>query len=162
MLERVQARLNLFEPSLMTTVHGLVLNHLRPAGYSSRSWSDGAIRRLLRDVGGGPGFDLLMQLSRADLTTKNPKKRAACERNSARLVEHVERIIAEDAAPKPKLPKLTMGLIKDRVAAKPGPWLNALRAELEALMLAGVLLVDQEPAYYVEAGLRLVEQHAGP
>jgi hypothetical protein len=53
-----------------------------------------------------------------------------------------------------------MGIIMEKVAARPGPWLQAVREQLEAMMKAGVLLANQPTDYYVKAGLDIVEQAA--
>lgn len=160
MVERMDARLGLFhdEPVLLDVVRGLVLNHLRPASYS-RSWTDSGVRRLVADLGGPAGFRRLMALSRADLTTKNPRKRATCERRASELEARVAAVLARDG--RPRLPKGTMGIVMSRVAAPPGPWLNAVREELEAMMAAGLLEADREAEHYVTKALELVEAHAG-
>jgi poly(A) polymerase len=163
MLDRIDQRLDLFrdEASLFTTVRSLVLNHLRPAGYK-KSWSDSGVRRLLTDLGGLRNFERLMTLSRADLTTKNPNKRDRALARGRELEVRVAQVYAADHVP--KLPKGVMGEVLKRVAVRPGAWCNVVRDELEAMMLAGVLEVGREVGYYVEAGLKLVEEkaeHAG-
>lgn len=159
MLDRIEERLDLFQDddSLFITVRLLVLNHLRPAGYK-KSWSDSGVRRLLTDLGGMRNFERLMALSRADLTTKNANKRERALARGRELEARVKQIYADDTAP--KLPKGTMGVIMSKVAAKPGPWLNDLRDQLETLMRSGLLLVDQDVEYYVDAGLKIIEQVA--
>lgn len=157
MFDSLNARMNLFagETALTRTVRYLILEHLRPAGYSDK-WTDSAIRRLVTECGDVDFFKKLMSLSRADLTTKNPTKRRRCEMNADELEARVISIILNDNAP--KLPKGTMGFIMKKVAAKPGPWLQAVREQLEAMLKAGILLPDQPVDYYVKAGISIVEQ----
>jgi poly(A) polymerase len=159
MLDRIDQRLDLFrdDSSLFTTVRSLVLNHLRPAGYKA-SWTDSGVRRLLTDVGGLRGFERLMSLSRADLTTKNPNKRDRAIARGNELEARVAQVYAADRAP--KLPKGVMGEVLKRVATKPGAWCNVVRDELEAMMLAGVLEAGRDVSYYVEAGIRFIEEKA--
>lgn len=157
MLDRIEQRLDLFQDddSLFITVRLLVLNHLRPAGYK-KTWSDSGVRRLLNDLGGMRNFERLMALSRADLTTKNAAKRDRALARGRELEERVKAIYAQDNAP--RLPKGTMGVLMSKVAAKPGPWLNAVRAELESAMAAGLIPADKEVDFYVAEGLKLVQQ----
>lgn len=159
MVDSLNDRTKLFadDVALLRTVRYLVLEHLRPAGYNPE-WTDSAVRRLVTECGDTRFFEKLMLLSRADLTTKNPKKRDRAMARANELEARVVKVIEEANAP--RLPKGTMGLILERVATKPGPWLNAVREQLEAMMKVGVLLTDQPTDYYVRAGLDVVEQVA--
>jgi poly(A) polymerase len=160
MVDTIENRLNLFrdDHSLYTTVRALVLNHLRPAAYK-KSWGDSGVRRLLVDIGDMRNFERLMALSRADLTTKRPEKRARALGRALELEARVKEVYAKDHAL--KLPPETMGTILSKVATKPGPWCNALRAELTEMLRAGVLEAGKPVEYYVEHGLMLVEEFAG-
>lgn len=157
LVDSLNGRTNLFQDDvrLLRTVRYLVLEHLRPAGYNPE-WTDSAVRRLVTECGDVRFFEKLMLLSRADLTTKNAKKRERCLARAAELEKRVAQVVEEANAP--RLPKGTMGIIMEKVAAKPGPWLQAVRDQLEAMMKAGVLLADQPVDYYVKAGLDIVEQ----
>ena len=159
MLDSIESRLDLFKTdhSLFTTVRALVLNHLRPAAYK-KSWGDSGVRRLLVDIGDLRNFERLMALSRADLTTKRPEKRARALNRALELEKRVAEVYEADNAP--KLPKGTMGAIMSKVAVKPGAWLNEVRDELERMMQAGVLDTGKPMEYYVEHGLMLVEEYA--
>lgn len=159
LVDRLNDRTKLFSDDvrLLRTVRYLVLEHLRPAGYNPE-WTDSAVRRLVTECGDVRFFEKLMHLSRADLTTKNPRKRERCLSRALELEKRVAHIVDIDNSP--KLPKGTMGEIMAKVAAKPGPWLQAVRDQLEAMMKAGVLLADQPVEYYVKAGLDIVEQAA--
>jgi poly(A) polymerase len=159
MVDALHDRTRLFmnDVALLRTVRYLVMEHLRPAGYNPE-WTDSAVRRLVTECGDVRFFEKLMLLSRADLTTKNPKKRERCLARAAELEKRVAHIVDIDNAP--RLPKGTMGIIMEKVAARPGPWLQAVREQLEAMMKAGVLLANQPTDYYVKAGLDIVEQAA--
>lgn len=159
LVDSLNDRTNLFRDDvrLLRTVRYLVMEHLRPAGYNPE-WTDSAVRRLVTECGDVRFFEKLMLLSRADLTTKNPKKRERCLSRAAELEKRVAHIIEVDNAP--RLPKGTMGIIMSKVAAKPGPWLQEVRDHLESMMKAGVLERDRDVDYYVKAGLDLVETWA--
>jgi len=139
---------------LLRSVRALVLNHLRPASYAA-SWSDSGVRRLVHDLGGPAGFERLMALSRADLTTKNPRRRREAGRRADELEARVRTVLATDN--RPRLPKGTMGIVASKVAARPGPWLNEVRTRLEAMMAAGLLAADLTADDYAVHGLSLVE-----
>ncbi len=155
LVDMLHDRTNLFsdDVALLRTVRYLVLEHLRPASYNNK-WSDSAVRRLVTECGDVRFFEKLMALSRADLTTKNDRKRKSCEARANELEARVA--LAIQAANAPKLPKGTMGMIMGNVTLKPGAWLNDLRDELEAMMLSGELPRDKSVDYYVGAGMGLL------
>jgi len=152
MLDRIEQRLDLFRDndSLFITVRLLVLNHLRPAGYK-KSWSDSGVRRLLTDLGGMRNFERLMQLSRADLTTKNPNKRDRALARGRELEARVRDVYAQDNAA--RLPKGTMGIIIERKMVPVGPGLNVLREALEGAMRLGKLPSDKDAEWYATVGV---------
>jgi len=154
MLDRLESRIGLFgkDDVLFGTVRALILNHLRPAHYA-KDWTDSGVRRLLTDIGGMRGFERLMSLSRADLTTKNANKRDRAVARGNELEARVKAIYAEDNAP--KLPKGTMGVILERSGKKPGKWLNDLRETLEEHMRTGLLNPGQDVEYYVVVGVSM-------
>lgn len=156
MVDGIERRLRLFKGdyALLGTVRTLVLNHLRPAGYKA-SWTDSGVRRLLADMGGPSGFERLMALSRADLTTKNRGKRDRALARGRELEARVSAIFLADNAP--RLPKGAMGDLMSKVDRKPGPWINAVRDALEGAMAAGALPAGREPAFYVAEGLKVLE-----
>jgi len=153
-VDSLDQRLGLFvgEQTLKDTVRSLVLNHLRPAAYSP-GWSDSAVRRLVVECGGEAGFRRLMQLSRADLTTKVLAKRQHARRRADALEARVVALLAEDA--RFRLPKLTMGLILERSGRRPGPWLAGVKDRLESMVAAGELPASDDPNDYIDVGLTL-------
>ena len=156
MVDSIQDRSGLFtgDEALLSTVRLLVLNHLRPASYS-RSWPDSAVRRLVTDLGGRDGFDRLMLLSRADLTTKRPEKRPRCVKKGDELEARVAQVLSKDALP--RLPKGTMGIILERSGVAPGSWLSHLRDDLETRLASGALAIGLTPEEYAEIGLQTLE-----
>ena len=160
MLDRLESRLGLFgkDDALFGTVRALILNHLRPAHYA-KDWTDSGVRRLLTDIGGMRGFERLMALSRADLTTKNANKRGRAVARGNELEARVKALYAEDNAP--KLPKGTMGLIIERKVMPVGRGLNIVKDGLERLMAEGKLPVDKDAEWYATEGFKVL-MSAGP
>lgn len=154
MIDRLDARLGLFAtaPRLHDTVRTLVLNHLRPASYSP-TWTDSGVRRLVADLGGPAGFAQLMQLSRADLTTKRSLVRALCVARANDLEARVNQVLCADASP--KLPKGTMGLIIAKRVLPVGPWLNVFRDNMEKMLATGELPTDKDAEWYATEGVQL-------
>ncbi len=156
MVDGIQRRLHLFgdDETLLGVVRSLVLNHLRPAQYR-HDWADSGVRRLLADVGGPTGFERLMALSRADLTTKNAAKRDKALARGRELEARVDQVFMSDNAP--RLPKGTMGIVLERSGRRPGSWLNDIRALLEGEMASGALPTGETIEFYVAEGLRRLD-----
>lgn len=152
-VDGIQRRIDLFQDdvALRRTVKALVLNHLRPASYKA-TWSDSAVRRMLNDCTDPGVFEKLMQLSRADLTTKVPAKRTRCMARADELEQRVARVRALDSAP--RLPKGTMGIVIEMSGRTPGPWLNEARERLEAQLADGSLPVDMPATWYADVCLK--------
>ena len=68
---RVAKRLG-FEGAMRERIHFLILHHLRASQYDG-SWTDAAVRRFYKQM--GEGLRDLLDLSRADITTKRPERR---------------------------------------------------------------------------------------
>src|SRR6202789_3764657 len=96
MFEKLDRRLGLFspEPALKETVRFLILHHLRAAQYEE-SWTDSAVRRFAREIGGH--LDDLLCLSRADITTKRPEKKRRGLSQIEELAARIQKLAAEDA-----------------------------------------------------------------
>lgn len=155
MVDSLHNRTNLFQDDvrLLRTVRYLVLEHLRPAGYNPE-WTDSAVRRLVTECGDVRFFEKLMLLSRADLTTKNPRKRDRALARALELERRVGEVVALDNAP--RLPKGAMGLVLERSGRSPGKWLGEVKEELERRMATGDLQVCDDPEFYAVEGLRLL------
>ncbi|PRP95468.1 multifunctional tRNA nucleotidyl transferase/2'3'-cyclic phosphodiesterase/2'nucleotidase/phosphatase [Enhygromyxa salina] len=146
MFERGPLRRIAFPPAVGQRVAELIRWHLRPGQYDG-SWTDAAVRRFAREV--GPALDDLLNLSRADITSKRPGKRKRCLRQISELAQRIRALAAEDRKPKP----LPAGLGANLMAAlelPPGPHIGVLRRRLEQLCEAGELEGGREPDYYIE------------
>jgi len=142
--KRVARRLG-FEGALYERLHYLILHHLRASQYEG-SWTDSAVRRFAREM--GDGLRDLLDLSRADITTKRPERKKRGLRQISELARRVEALAAEDAKPVP-LPKGLGTLISEHFGVPPSKRLGDLRARLEAEVQAGTLEGQREPDYYL-------------
>ncbi len=147
MFRRGPARRIGFPPELGSRVEQLILYHLRPGQYDG-SWSDSAVRRFVREL--GPGMQDLLDLSRADVTSRRPGQRRKCLFMISELAGRIREVETLDA----RVPPLPAGLGHALMAAfelPPGREVGALRRALEAMCEAGTLESGRPAAYYVEA-----------
>lgn len=128
-------------------IEELIRHHLRPGQYEP-SWTDSAVRRFHRET--EPFLRDLLDLGRADITSKRPGKRAACLRSIHALSERIDALAAEDAKPQP-LPAGLGNLLMAGLGLPPGKHLGELRERLEALFAEGEVLGGQPPEYYLDA-----------
>ena len=93
-----------YPKAVVDDVSTLVELHLRFHGYGSGEWTDAAVRRYVRDA--GDQLAQLHKLTRADCTTRNPRKAAALRRTyddlEARIAVLAE---AEELAVDPARPR---------------------------------------------------------
>jgi poly(A) polymerase len=140
-----------FPKDVVEDVAELVALHLRFHGYSDGEWTDGAVRRYVRDA--GHLLDRLHKLTRSDCTTRN----AAKARALAASYDALERRIAELAEAeelKALRPPLDGNQIMAALAVGPGPLVGqAYRHLLELRIEQGPM--SEEDAL---AALRLWEQ----
>lgn len=147
MFDKMERRTPLFreEQSLKKSVRFLILHHLRASQYS-RSWTDSAVRRFAREMGGH--MDDLFCLSRADITTK----RAARKRRGLRSIDELQRRVSELAAEdaiKPPLPKGIGTLIMEVFGVPPSKRLGNIKKRLEQHVAAGRIAPYLDSAAYV-------------
>lgn len=146
MFRRGPARRIAFPDPDREMIEELIRHHLRPGQYEP-SWTDSAVRRFARET--APFLRDLLDLGRADITSKRPGKRAACLRSIHALDERIEALAAEDAKPKPLPPGLG-NLLMSGLGLPPGKHLGDLRKRLEALFEAGDVLGGQPAEYYLD------------
>lgn len=127
-------------------IAALIRFHLRPGQYEA-SWTDSAVRRFAREV--GPVLDDLLNLSRADVTSKRPGKRKQSMQKISALARRIRALEAEDQKPKP-LPAGLGHALMAGLQLRPGPEIGQLRARLQALFEAGEIEGGREVEYYVE------------
>lgn len=144
MFDRIAPRFG-FARDERQTIRFLIKHHLRTNQYGD-SWTDSAVRRFHREM--GPHMTDLLDLSRADITSKRPGRRKALLEQIAALADRVERLAEADA----KLPPLPGGVgnaIMDAFELAPSRLIGDLKRRLEAAIDAGELEPRREDAYYV-------------
>jgi poly(A) polymerase len=160
MFRRGPARRVGFPAELRERVEVLILYHLRGGQYDG-GWTDAAVRRFAHEM--GPALIDVLDLSRADVTSKRPGKRQKC----LGLISELGRRIRELAALDARVPPLPAGLgnvLMEALALPPGRHIGALRDRLEQMCEDGSIEARQDAAYYVEmvrergllAGLEIV------
>lgn len=144
MFDRVSQRLP-FDRDQRKTIRFLIKHHLRSNQYSD-TWTDSAVRRFHREM--AAHLTDLLDLSRADITSKRPGRRRELLAQIAALAERVERLAEEDA----RLPPLPTGVgtaIMDTFRLPPSRLIGDLKRLLEAAIDRGELEARREDAYYV-------------
>lgn len=146
MFMRGPARRIAFPAEQRQRIAELIRWHLRPGQYAG-DWTDSAVRRFTREV--GPAMRDLLNLSRADITSKRPGKRKRCLRMISALARRIRELEAEDQKVKP-LPAGLGNTLMSALELPPGKHIGVLRARLEQLYEQGELEGGREPGYYVE------------
>jgi poly(A) polymerase len=148
MFERIDRRLGLFakDPELGAEIRFLILHHQRAHQYEEE-WTDSAVRRFARDIGGSLGD--LMALSRADMTTKRRDKRRRFLFQLKDLQERIAKLAQQDAK-EPALPKGLGDELMSAFGLPPSRRLGELRNALELAVEAGELPPGQPAAVYIE------------
>jgi poly(A) polymerase len=135
MFDRLDRRLPLFtkDDVLKRSVRFLILHHLRASQYDG-SWTDSAVRRFAREM----GDDLvdLLDLSRADITTKRPEKKRRGLQQISELGERV-RAVQEADAKQPPLPSGIGDEIMKAFGIPPSRKIGELKQALEEAVSAG-------------------------
>jgi poly(A) polymerase len=142
--KRVAKRLG-FTGELYERVHYLILYHLRASQYDG-SWTDSAVRRFGREM--GDGLIDLLDLSRADITTKRPERKKKGLRQISELSARIQKLEADDA----KLPPLSKGIgnaVMTHFALAPSKRIDELKHLLEVEIEAERLEARREDAYYL-------------
>src|SRR5262245_34820752 len=83
-----------FDGPTRRTLRFLILHHLRPNQYLE-SWTDSAVRRFTKEM--GSYLPDLLDLSRADITSRRPGRRQQAILNIDALADRLARLRAEDA-----------------------------------------------------------------
>lgn len=142
--KRVADRLG-FEGEQRERIHFLILHHLRAAQYDD-SWTDAAVRRFYKQM--GEALRDLLDLSRADITTKRPEKRRRGVRQISLLAKHIRDLQEEDSKIAP-LPKGLGTVIMNEFGLPPSKRLGDLMNQLKALVDAGDVEPQQPAEYYI-------------
>jgi poly(A) polymerase len=124
----------------------LILHHLRANAYES-AWTDAAVRRFDHEM--AEHLEDLLDLSRADVTSRRPGRRQEAVANIHALKERILAIRTLDA----RVPPLPPGLgnaIMEAFALPPSKRVGELRQLCEDAIERGELQERQDAPYYVE------------
>ncbi|MSP93605.1 MAG: HD domain-containing protein [Myxococcales bacterium] len=144
LMEGVAGRFHL-DPELRDRVVYIIANHARANVYAT-SWTDSAVRRLIRDM--GEHLADVLAFSQSDFTTKRAWRIAEVRALAEELNERIPRIAAEDAKV-PPLPKGLGNVIMQATGLQPGPWLGEVQRWLEAEVEASHVEARLEAAAYL-------------
>jgi poly(A) polymerase len=145
MFDSVARRLG-FDRQEKNRIKFLIMHHLRANAYET-SWTDAAVRRFDHEMGGH--LDDLIELSRADVTSRRPGRRQEAARNIEALLSRITAIRDLDA----RVPPLPPGLgnaIMETFAIPPSKRVGELRKICEDAVEKGELQERQPPEYYVD------------
>jgi poly(A) polymerase len=106
-----------YPTSVVEDVRKLVELHLRFHGFGD-GWTDAAVRRYVRDA--GPLLDKLNLLTRADCTTRDPKRAERFARLQDELEDRIARL-AEQENLEAMRPTLDGRQVMERLGLEPGP-----------------------------------------
>ena len=143
--KRVAERLG-FEGAQRERVHFLIIHHLRAAQYDE-DWTDAAVRRFYKQM--TEGLRDLLDLSRADITTKRPEKRRRGVRQISLLAKRIRDLQEEDRKVAP-LPKGLGTVIMKELGVPPSERLGNLMRQLTAAAEAGEIEAQQPAEYYIQ------------
>ncbi|MBW2277433.1 MAG: HD domain-containing protein [Deltaproteobacteria bacterium] len=145
MFDRIAGRIPL-DDRMRERVRFLIGSHLRASAYDG-NWTDSAIRRFTRDM--GQALEDLLDLSRADITSKYADKVRRGLRQIDELADRVSEIKELDATP-PPLPTGLGRAIIDQLGVAPGPALGAMMRQLKAAVADGRLTAQRDFEHYLE------------
>jgi poly(A) polymerase len=145
MFDSVSRRLG-FERADRQKIRFLILNHLRANAYEP-GWTDAAVRRFDLEMTGN--LEELVELSRADVTSRRPGRKEEAARNIEALMQRIVALRELDA----RLPPLPAGLgnaIMQGFGLAPSRQVGELRKVCEEAIERGELVERQPPEYYVD------------
>ena len=104
-------------------------------------WTDGAVRRLVREA--GDALDDLLALSKSDVTSSRPERVRAAEARVDQLEERARRLQEEEDVAKIRPPLDGIELM-EMFGRPPGPWIRPIKERLLAMVLDGDLAPDDK------------------
>jgi poly(A) polymerase len=160
MFERIARRQAWFaeDPELYRSIGFLILHHQRPGQYDE-TWTDSAVRRFAREMGAHLGD--LLDLSRADMTTRHEAKRRKNLLAIDELAARIAALAAEDA----RVPPLPSGLgdeLMQTFHLAPSRLVGEIKRKLESAVDAGELPAQAPPGVYLEFVARQRERFGLP
>lgn len=144
MFEDVGRRLG-FDRQTHKSLRFLILHHLRANQYAE-SWTDSAVRRFDREM--DHHLVDLLDLSRADITSRRPGKRQQALASIAVLSGRIDHLREEDAV-LPLLPTGIGNVIMEHFKLPPSRMIGDLKHALEKAVADGTLEARREAEYYL-------------
>ena len=145
MFDPIAKRLG-FDRPFRQKVRFLILHHLRANAYEA-GWTDAAVRRFDHEMGGE--LDDLLDLSRADVTSRRPGRRQEAVANIHALKERILAIRELDA----RVPPLPPGLgnaIMEAFGLAPSRRIGDIRKLCQDAVERGELEERRDADYYVD------------
>ncbi|MEM9490962.1 MAG: HD domain-containing protein [Myxococcota bacterium] len=145
MFDKMSRRLP-FESSLRRKIRFLIKYHLRSAQYDD-SWTDSAVRRFDREL--REHLTDLLDLSRADITSKRPGRRRFLLGQIKQLEGRIFKLRELDT----QMPPLPTGLgnsLMERFGLPPSRLIGDIKRALEAAIESGDLEERREDEYYLD------------
>jgi poly(A) polymerase len=133
--------------AVVENVRKLVELHLRFHGFGE-GWTDAAVRRYVRDA--GPLLDKLNQLTRADCTTRDPKRADRFALLQDELEERIARL-AEQENLEAMRPTLDGRQVMERLGLDPGPLVGEALAFLMEIRVERGEIPEDEAYGLLEA-----------
>jgi poly(A) polymerase len=144
MFDKVARRLP-FDHDDRKKIRFLIKHHLRSNQYGEK-WTDNAVRRFAREM--DPHLTDLLDLSRADITSKRPGRRQMLLQRISELSDRIEKLREEDAR-RPPLPPGLGNAIMSHFSLQPSRLIGDLKRAMEAAIERGELEPYKDDAYYI-------------